>query len=58
MDLSREQTSTAFDEETLKQVAEKFVKHYGGTFQCDIGHRVSKRFFGQRQTLPSRSSTN
>lgn len=30
------------EEEQLKGLAEKFTTYFNGTFQCDIGHEVSK----------------
>jgi hypothetical protein len=40
MDGFRKKTGSRTEGEKLKKLAEKFVKYFGGTFQCDVGHKV------------------
>ncbi|CAF0726775.1 unnamed protein product [Adineta steineri] len=43
----QENSTNHISEHLLKKLAEKFVKYFGGTFQCNVGHQCQLEYDGQ-----------
>lgn len=52
----RKKIGNHIGEEKLKELAEKFVTYFSGTFQCNVGHQVMRYAVMQNSppSLPSR----